>query len=110
MRFMPHTPFADGRIFFSLPCPTNFQQPERVARIRGDKQFITDCKTLFERWAIMAGIVTFRNLVDAIRAGYTVYDKTGTDYLVRMKTARGWALAVVKCEANARKSDSSVAC
>jgi hypothetical protein len=43
----------------------------------------------------MAGIVVFRSLAEAIHAGFEVYDRTAEGYLVRMRTARGWALALV---------------
>ena len=43
----------------------------------------------------MQGIMTFPSLVDALRAGFQVYDRTPHGYLVRTKTASGWALALV---------------
>lgn len=47
----------------------------------------------------MSGIVTFRTLAEALKAGYQVYDRTSTGYIVRVKTASGWALALVNCTA-----------
>jgi hypothetical protein len=41
-------------------------------------------------------MLVFRSLEDAINAGYQVYDHTPTGYLVRTKTERGWALAIVE--------------
>lgn len=46
----------------------------------------------------MTGIIRFRSLAEAIRQGYEVYDKTDTGYLLRIKTARGWGMAL--CELN----------
>jgi hypothetical protein len=43
----------------------------------------------------MPGIQVFKTLADALRAGYQVYDRTSEGYLVRARTASGWALAVV---------------
>jgi hypothetical protein len=43
----------------------------------------------------MQGILTFRTLADALRAGYHVYDRTSDGYLVRTKTPQGWAMALV---------------
>jgi hypothetical protein len=43
----------------------------------------------------MAGITVFHSVNEALRAGFAVYDRTSTGYLVRTRTARGWALAVV---------------
>ena len=43
----------------------------------------------------MHGIVTFPTLADALRAGFTIYDRTAEGYLVRTRTAGGWALALV---------------
>jgi hypothetical protein len=43
----------------------------------------------------MAGIMVFDSVRAALRAGFTVYDRTSYGYLVRTRTARGWALAVV---------------
>jgi Ca2+-binding EF-hand superfamily protein len=44
---------------------------------------------------VMAGIVSFTSLPEAIRAGFQVYDRTSDGYLVRTRTSVGWALAVV---------------
>lgn len=49
----------------------------------------------------MAGLVVFQSLVDALRAGYQVYDRTADGYLVRTRTDRGWAMALVSCKAAA---------
>jgi hypothetical protein len=43
----------------------------------------------------MTGMVVFKSLADALRAGYQVYDRTKTGYVVRMRTAAGWAMALV---------------
>jgi hypothetical protein len=44
----------------------------------------------------MAGILEFKTLADALRAGFHVYDRTEQGYLVRTRTARGWAMALVR--------------
>lgn len=42
------------------------------------------------------GILFFRTIADALRAGYHVYDRClDGSHLVRTKLAAGWALAVV---------------
>jgi hypothetical protein len=43
----------------------------------------------------MAGILVFSSVNEALRAGFEVYDRTENGYLVRSRTVRGWALAVV---------------
>ena len=43
----------------------------------------------------MPGIHVFKTLAEALRAGYSVFDRTETGYLVRTRTDHGWALAVV---------------
>ena len=43
----------------------------------------------------MAGVMVFKTLADALRAGYSVYDRTPDGYLVRTRTANGWAMAIV---------------
>jgi hypothetical protein len=43
----------------------------------------------------MAGIVVFPTLEAALAAGYHVYDRVAEGYLVRARTQRGWALALV---------------
>lgn len=43
----------------------------------------------------MPGIVTFPTLAAAIKAGFEVYDRTAEGYLVRTRTANGWAFALV---------------
>lgn len=40
-------------------------------------------------------MLVFRSLPDALKAGYQVYDRAATGYLIRTKTERGWALAIV---------------
>lgn len=44
----------------------------------------------------MAGILVFPSLAAAIKAGFELYDRTADGYLVRTRTAHGWALALVK--------------
>jgi hypothetical protein len=41
-------------------------------------------------------MMVFQSVEEAIRAGFEVYDRTSEGYLVRTKTARGWALAIVR--------------
>jgi hypothetical protein len=45
----------------------------------------------------MSGILVFKTIADALRAGYHVYDRTDHGYLVRTRTPGGWALAIVNC-------------
>ena len=45
----------------------------------------------------MPGILVFKTLSDALRAGYHVYDRTDHGILVRTRTAAGWAMAIVTC-------------
>ena len=44
----------------------------------------------------MAGLMVFRSLADALRAGFQIYDRTPDGYLVRTRTATGWAMAIVE--------------
>ncbi|HTV93977.1 MAG TPA: hypothetical protein VMG98_14815 [Verrucomicrobiae bacterium] len=41
-------------------------------------------------------MLVFHTLAEAINAGFEVYNKTRTGYLVRTRTAAGWALALVE--------------
>jgi len=41
------------------------------------------------------GIQVFRSVREALQAGYHIYGKTDEGYLARMRTDRGWALALV---------------
>jgi hypothetical protein len=43
----------------------------------------------------MNGIRVFASIGEALRAGFQVYDRTDNGYLVRTRTQRGWALAIV---------------
>ena len=43
----------------------------------------------------MQAILTFQSVGQALRAGYHIYDRTSDGYLVRARTPRGWALAMV---------------
>jgi hypothetical protein len=46
----------------------------------------------------MTGLMVFKSLADALRAGFQVYDRTSEGYLVRTRTASGWAMALVACK------------
>jgi hypothetical protein len=45
----------------------------------------------------MSLLPEFPSLIAALRAGYQVYDRTANGYLVRTRTATGWAIARVNC-------------
>jgi hypothetical protein len=45
----------------------------------------------------MSGLMVFKSLADALRAGFQIYDRTQDGYLVRTRTANGWAMAIVTC-------------
>ena len=47
----------------------------------------------------MSGIMTFRSLEEALRAGFQVYDRTADGYLVRTRIDGSWALALVPLKA-----------
>jgi hypothetical protein len=44
----------------------------------------------------MAGMIVFRSLDEAHRAGFEVYDRTPRGYLVQTRTEGGLALALVE--------------
>ena len=44
----------------------------------------------------MSGMVVFTSLAEAIRQGYQLYERTPTGYIVRIRTERGFAFAVVE--------------
>ena len=46
----------------------------------------------------MKGLLVFRSITEALRAGYQVYDRTADGYLVRIQTGNGWAMALVNCK------------
>jgi hypothetical protein len=46
----------------------------------------------------MAGLLVFKSLADALRAGFQIYDRTQDGYLVRTRTPTGWAMAIVTCK------------
>jgi hypothetical protein len=43
----------------------------------------------------MSGVVIFNSVRDALSAGYQIYGKTEEGYLARLRTERGWALALI---------------
>jgi hypothetical protein len=43
----------------------------------------------------MSGVVVFHSVREALNAGYHIYGKTDDGYLARMRTNRGWALALI---------------
>jgi len=50
----------------------------------------------------MNGIMVFSTLVAALNAGYSVYERTATGYLMRTRTDHGFALAIVDMHASRR--------
>lgn len=44
----------------------------------------------------MAGIVVFPSVSAALSAGFEIYDKMPDGFLARIRTAAGWAFALVK--------------
>ena len=50
----------------------------------------------------MNGMLIFRTLTEALRAGFEVYDRTAAGYLMRTRTDRGYALAVVDLKSGLR--------
>jgi len=45
----------------------------------------------------MAGLVVFNSIAEALRAGFEIYDQTSDGYLVRTRTKKGWAMALIVC-------------
>ncbi len=43
----------------------------------------------------MQGVLIIKNMADALAQGFEFFDKTADGFLVRKKTQRGWALAIV---------------
>lgn len=43
----------------------------------------------------MSGIMVFKSLEEALRAGFQVYDRTSEGYLVRTRMGNSWAMALV---------------
>lgn len=43
----------------------------------------------------MSGVVVFNSVREALTAGYQIYGRTGDGYLARLRTERGWALALI---------------
>ena len=41
-------------------------------------------------------MLVFHSVIEALNAGYEIYDRTTTGYLVRTRTTAGWALALVE--------------
>ena len=41
-------------------------------------------------------MLIFHTLADAMKAGFEIYERTASGYLVRTRTATGWALALVE--------------
>ena len=44
----------------------------------------------------MQGLLQFPSLEQAVRAGFSLYDRTDWGYIVRGRTEHGWALAIVR--------------
>lgn len=55
----------------------------------------THTRRLCKRGRVMSGVVVFKSVREALNAGYQIYGKTEDGYLARMRTERGWALALI---------------
>jgi hypothetical protein len=44
----------------------------------------------------MQGLLIFKSLTEALRAGFHVYDRTSDGYLMRTRTPKGWAFAFAR--------------
>jgi len=44
----------------------------------------------------MQGVLILHSMADALAKGFEFFDRTADGYLVRKKTERGWALAIVR--------------
>ena len=44
----------------------------------------------------MSGLLVFTSLHEAIQAGYQIYERTPTGYIVRIRTSNGFAFAIVE--------------
>jgi hypothetical protein len=44
---------------------------------------------------VMNGLMVFRTLSEALRAGYEIFDRTPWGYVVRINSDHGYALALV---------------
>jgi hypothetical protein len=44
----------------------------------------------------MNGIVVYDSVAAALRDGYHIYDRNSDGYILRIQTARGWAMALAK--------------
>lgn len=42
------------------------------------------------------GLMVFNSLAEAVRMGFEVYDRMPDGYIVRTRTDRGWAMAIVQ--------------
>lgn len=48
------------------------------------------------------GMVVFRSLNEALKAGFYIYDRTRDGFVVRHHANGRWQLALVRCRANER--------
>ena len=44
----------------------------------------------------MQGVLIIKSMTEAFAQGFEFFDRTSDGYLVRKKTPRGWALAIVR--------------
>ena len=77
---------------------TRFFRPEVKHWVAWTVILVEREKSKERREREMAGLMVFKSLADALRAGYQVYDRTADGYLVRTRTAAGWAMALVSCK------------
>jgi hypothetical protein len=50
------------------------------------------------------GLLVFKDLADALRNGFELFEKSANGYLVRTRTDAGWAFALVRPQTNGNSS------
>jgi len=56
----------------------------------------------------MQGIIVFRSVAEAVLNGFEIYDRTSDGYVMRKRTDRGFALALVRLPATTKRNGSGV--
>lgn len=51
-------------------------------------------------------MITFRSVGDALRAGWTIYDRTADGYLIKQRTGEGWQLGQIVIPQEAKRESA----
>jgi hypothetical protein len=73
-------------------------QPLNVAdSSKGCPPRIPGCRQLRKEVTMARGMLVFRSIGEALKAGFQIYDRTPNGYIARAKIDGYWQMALIEC-------------